>query len=178
MKSMTSLVLIRQKMATAIILLSCGLLLLQSCSQSTEEQKKRQSLPDFHFEDIKGGVFQRSDLPADKPVTIAYFDPDCSHCQETIEQLVAHIDAFGDNMLALVSPASRSQVMPYLSEKGLLGRDGVRVALCTPQQFLDTFGTTETPTTLFYGGDFDLKMAIKGPMDSQGVLNGLAAARD
>ncbi len=178
MKSLTSFVLIRQKMATAVLLLGCGLLCLQSCTQSTEEQRKRQSLPDFHFEDIKGGVFQRGDLPDDKPVTIAYFDPDCSHCKETIESLVAHIDAFGDNMLVLVSSASRSQVIPYLSEKGLLGRKGVHTALCTPQQFLDTFGTTETPTTLFYSGDFDLKMAFKGPVDSQGVLNGLAAASD
>lgn len=149
------------------------ILLLQSCTQWTEEQKKRQSLPDFKFEGLQGGVLQRGDLPAEQPVTILYFDPDCSHCQTTVESIVAELDGFAGNTLVMISSADRSQVIPYLGDKGLLDRKGVVVGLCTPQQFLDTFGTTQTPTTLFYASDWDLKMAYKGAVDRPGILKGL-----
>ncbi|HEX2899867.1 MAG TPA: hypothetical protein VHS96_09125, partial [Bacteroidia bacterium] len=45
----------------------CCILLMAACSRGTEEQRKRQSLPDFHFESWDGGELQRSDLPEDKP---------------------------------------------------------------------------------------------------------------
>ncbi len=155
-----------------------AILLLNSCTQWTEEQKKRQSLPDFHFEAAAGGELKRSDLPVGKPATIVYFDPDCSHCKITMDNVVKHIDDFVGNTLVLISPADRTQVIPYLQEKKLLDHPGVLVGICTPQQFLDTFGTTATPTTLFYGGDFDLKMAYKGIVDEPGIANGLKAVAD
>lgn len=152
---------------------------LAGCTQWTEEQRKRQSLPDFQFEALDGGTLGRSDLPADRPCTIMFYDPDCSHCKESIDQLLPHLPAFNrdGNTLVLVSPADRSQVVPYLQAKGLQGLPIVKAGLCTPQQFLDTFGTTQTPTTLFYGADWDLKMAYKGEVDSAGYAAGLAAAR-
>lgn len=178
MKSMLHPAFPKRSLLVAIVILCCGICLLQSCTQWTEEQKKRQSLPDFEFEGAQGGTLRRNDLPADKPATIFFFDPDCSHCQITITNLVAELPAFEGNTIVMISPADRSQVIPYLSEKGLLNRAGVMVGLCTPQQFLDTFGTTQTPTTLFYGSDWDLKMAYKGTVDRPGILKGLAAANN
>lgn len=151
------------------------LFLLSACTQWTEEQKKRQSLPDFHFESLNGGVLQRGDLPENKPATILFFDPDCEHCEMTVASIVEHIKDFAGNTLVMISPADRTRVIPYLTDNGLLKHEGVLVGFCTPQQFLDAFGTTETPTTLFYGSDFDLKMAYKGAVDGPGVVNGLKA---
>lgn len=125
-----------------------------------------------------GGELLRSDLPEEKPVTILFFDPDCSHCKTTVSNIVAELDQFQENTIVMISPSDRTQVIPYLSEKGLLNHEGVLVGLCTPQEFLDTFGTTETPTTLFYGSDWDLKMAYKGVVDRPGIVAGLAAVRD
>ena len=169
---------IAQTWPRGLWILCIGILAISACTQWTEEQKKRQSLPDFHFENLDGGELQRSDLPPGKPATILFLDPDCSHCKQTIESIVQHIGAFADNTLVIVSPSDRTRVIPYLLEKGLLGRPGVLVGTCTAQQFLDTFGTTQTPTTLFYGADFDLKRAYKGPVDEEGVIEGLRAARE
>jgi hypothetical protein len=57
-------VILQNSMRSAVgrLTILCGLLLLwQSCSTWTEEEKKRQSLPDFHFENIMGGTLQPSD---------------------------------------------------------------------------------------------------------------------
>jgi hypothetical protein len=155
-----------------------SLLLFTACTQWTEEQKKRQSLPDFHFEAWDGGTLQRSDLPEDKPATIFYFDPDCENCKEVMASIVARIDDFKENTLVIVSSGPRPKVLAYLIDRKLLKRPGVMVGLCEPQEFLDTFGTTQTPTTLFYGSDWDLKRAFKGTMNEQSVLDGLKAARE
>lgn len=166
----------RGRRATAWAAILCCVLLSQACTQWTEEQRKRQSLPDFQFENLQGGSLQRSDLPANQAATIFYFDPDCSHCKITLDNLQKKIDAFAQNTLVMVSPADRSQLIPALSQRGFLERKGILIGLCTPQQFLDTFGTTQTPTMLFYAADFDLKMAYKGAVDIPGLERGLAAS--
>jgi hypothetical protein len=124
-----------------------------------------------------GGTLQRSDLPAEQPATILFFDPDCSHCKMTVESIATKIDAFtaAKNTLVMISPADRAQVIPYLSEKHLFNHPSVRIGLCEPQEFLDTFGTTQLPTMLFYAADFDLKMAYKGAVDVPGIERGLKA---
>jgi hypothetical protein len=162
------------RFAASLLLL---VLLSTACLRGTEEQRKRQSLPDFKFEGIDGAEIGRKDLPAGQPVTILYFDPDCSHCKTTVESVSRKIDAFesSQNTIVMVSSADRSRVIPLLSEFQLLKHPAVKVALCEPQQFLETFGTTETPTMLFYAGDFDLKMAYKGAVNMPGIDDGLKA---
>lgn len=151
--------------------------ILSGCTQWTEEQRKRQSLPDFGFEAWDGSAFVRDMLPEDKPVTIFYYDPDCEHCVMTMTSVADRIDKFGDNTLVIFSSSDREQLIADLIRRGLLGRKGVQVVLCTPQEFLDTFGTTTTPTILWYGADWDLKRANKGRVNREGVEKGLAAAR-
>lgn len=152
--------------------------LISACTQWTEEQRKRQSLPDFNFEAWEGGALERGDLEEDKPVTIFYFDPFCENCKETMTAILATLDQFGSNTLMIVSSAPRGNFLAYMIKHGLLKHPRVKVGLCTPQQFLDTFGTTQTPTMLFYGPDWDLKRAYKGTVDEAGVLDGLKAARE
>jgi peroxiredoxin len=166
------------KLQAVALMVTCCILLGSACTIGTEEQRKRQSLPDFEFEGWEGNVIRRSDLPEDKPVTIFYFDPDCAHCKQTMASIIAQFDQFGENTLVIVSSADRTRVVSYLIEHEMLKRPGVKVALCEPQEFLDTFGTTQTPTALFYGGDWDLKRAFKGATNEANILDGLKAARE
>lgn len=121
---------------------------------------------------------KRDNLPEDKPVTIFYFDPDCEHCKQTMKSIMATFDQFGDNTLVIISSADRTRVITYLIQQNMLKRPGIWVGLCEPQEFLDTFGTTQTPTALFYGGDWDLKRAFKGGTNEANILDGLKAARE
>ena len=158
--------------------LACLLVALFSgCTQWTEEQRKRQSLPDFAFEAWDGKAFTRDMLPKDKPITIFYYDPDCEHCKMTMTSVVDRIDKFGDNYLVIFSSSDRQQLIADLIRRGMVNRPGVQIVICTPQDFLDTFGTTSTPTILWYGADWDLKRANKGRVNREGIDKGLAAAR-
>lgn len=168
---------IRRFSYLAVFLASC-VLVATGCSRGTEEQRKRQSLPNFEFDGWDGGLLKRDNLPEDKPVAIFYFDPDCEHCQETMNSIVAQFDQFGDNTLVMISSADRSRVVTYLIEKDMLKRPGVLVGLCEPKVFLETFGAAQTPTLLFYGGDWDLKRAFKGRAEEANILDGLKAARE
>ena len=148
-------------------------LAFSACTEWTEEQKKRQHLPDFDFEEIKGERLTKSSLQAGRPVVILYFDPDCSHCKQTIEVLAEEIQGFEGMNLVLLSPADRGQVLPFTQEKGLLQRSNVLIGLVSAQEFLDTFGTTKLPTMLFYTASHNLVRAYKGPVDTEGMKTGL-----
>jgi hypothetical protein len=150
---------------------------LTGCTQWTEEQRKRQSLPDYSFEAWDGGVLNRKDLKEGTPLTVFYYDPDCEHCKGTLESIVASLDKFGENALMIISAGDRDRFIIAMMKGQLLHRQGVMIGVCAPQDFLDTFGTTQTPTTLFYGGDWDLKRAYKGAMSLRMVDEGLAAAK-
>ena len=174
---------IERRFAPAKVLPSMGIFCLlvvfvAGCTQWTEEQKKRQSLPDFHFEAWDGGVLQRSDLKEDQPMTMFYYDPDCEHCQGTLSSMSAKIDEFGNNTLVIITSGGRDKFLAKLIRLHLLKHPNVRVGFCEPQEFLDTFGTTQTPTALFYGADWDLKRAYKGAMSQRMVTEGLKAAAE
>jgi hypothetical protein len=157
-------------------LLMLGLLSVLSCNRGTEEQRKRQTLPDFKFEALEGGELSQAQIAEGKPIVILYFDPDCSHCKETIASILAVGNAADALEWVLVSPADKSRVIPFLQENGLSSRPNFHAGLCSPQQFLDTFGTTQAPTTLFYAEDHDLKRAYKGKVDKEGILTGIEMA--
>lgn len=159
-------------------LLMLAMLSLLACSRGTEEQRKRQTLPDFHFEGLNGQELNQARLTDGKPIAILYFDPDCSHCKTTIESILAAGDKANSLEWVLVSPADKSRVEPYLQEKGLLARPNFHAGLCSPQQFLETFGTTQAPTTLFYAEDHDLKRAYKGAVDQPGIITGIEMVTD
>ncbi len=167
-----------RKFNTSLAIFFLLILAFSACTEWTEEQKKRQHLPDFDFEEIKGGELKKTSLTPDQPVTILFFDPDCSHCKETIEVLVAQIESFDGINLVLLSPADRTQVLPFLHDNGLLNRPNVKVGLVTAQEFLDTFGTTTLPTTLFYDATHDLKRAYKGPVDAAGMKLGVKMVKE
>jgi hypothetical protein len=139
----------------------------------TEEQKKRQTLPQFQFEGLLGEPVQRSDFKEGTPLTVVYFDPNCDHCVETMTSIHQNLAAFKAQGLLIVSGAQRNLTIPYLKDRGFLDNPDVKIGLTTPDGFLESFGTTEAPTTLFYGGDFDLKRAYKGPIDSASVVLGI-----
>lgn len=149
-----------------------------ACTQWTEEQKKRQHLPDFDFEGISGSRLTKASLSTEKPVTILFFDPDCSHCKQTIDVLVEEISGFDNTELVLLSPADRTQVLPFLNDKRLLKRENVKSGFASAQEFLDTFGTTTLPTMLFYTSSYNLVRAYKGPVDAKGMKTGIEMAKD
>jgi peroxiredoxin len=133
----------------------------------------RAEMPAFSFTQFDGEPFTRDSLRPGVPTVLVLFDPDCEHCQEELTTIQQSIAAFQGVELLLVSPADRSRLIPYASEKGLTGLPGVHVVGTEAPHFLEMFGTTKMPTTFFYGGDRKLRQEEVGRLKEGELLEGL-----
>lgn len=48
-------------------------------------------------------VYAKTNLPEDKAVFLLLFSPDCSHCQHTTEQLIAHREEMKDLQIVMIT---------------------------------------------------------------------------
>lgn len=133
----------------------------------------RADMPAFSFTQFNGEPYTRDSLRSGVPTVLVLFDPDCEHCQEELTTIQQSIAAFQGVELLLVSPADRSRLIPFASEKGLNSLPGVRVLGTEAPHFLELFGTTKMPTTFFYGGDRMLRQEEVGRLKEGELLEGL-----
>ncbi|MBK8443248.1 MAG: redoxin domain-containing protein [Sphingobacteriales bacterium] len=71
------------------------------------------TLPDFKFQDLKGKVIGKSQVPYQQYLTVVYFDPTCEHCIELTEQIVKNIAKFKKTHLLWVSIADAEPIAEF-----------------------------------------------------------------
>lgn len=64
---------------------------------------QKTGLPRFNIQLINGSHVSYRDLPADKPLLLIYFAPDCEHCREFMGRLMGRIKDFRQTQILLVS---------------------------------------------------------------------------
>jgi peroxiredoxin len=141
--------------------------------KAAEDFQARAELPDFSFTQFDGLPFTRDSLRPATPLVLVLFDPDCEHCQAELTTIQESIAAFQGIQLLLVSPADRSRLIPYASERGLTSLPDTRVLGTDAPHFLEAFGTSKMPSTFFYGADHMLRQEIVGKLKEGKLLEGL-----
>lgn len=135
-------------------------------------------LPAFSFTQFDGSDFTRDSLRPETPTVVMLFDPDCEHCQHELETIQKNIAAFQGVQLLLVSPADRTRLIPFASERGLKALPGVHVLGTDAPAFLETFGTTKMPSSFFYDAEGDLRQEMIGPPKEEQLLEALKQVKE
>lgn len=146
--------------------------------QAAEGFQARAELPAFSFTQFDGSPFTRDSLRPATPLVLVLFDPDCEHCQTELATIQESIAAFQGVQLLLVSPADRSRLIPFATERGLTSLPGVRVLGTEAPHFLEAFGTTKMPSTFFYGADHRLRQEMVGKPKEGKLLEGLEKLKE
>jgi peroxiredoxin len=121
-----------KKLITMFILLLC---LCAAQAQTNDNDtippyKKTTKIPEFSILKPDSTWFTNKQLPANKPLVIIYFSPDCGHCQMAAQEFVKDMDKLKNVELVWVSFHTPQQIEEFAEAYKLkqfsnvvLGRD-------------------------------------------------------
>jgi cytochrome oxidase Cu insertion factor (SCO1/SenC/PrrC family) len=121
-----------KKLVAMFILLSC---VYAAQAQTNDNDtvppyKKTTKIPEFAILKPDSTWFTNKQLPANKPLVIIYFSPDCGHCQMTAQEFVKDMDKLKNVELVWVSFHTPQQIEEFAEAYKLkqfsnvvLGRD-------------------------------------------------------
>lgn len=91
---------------------------------------RSKTIPEFKIIQPSGKVFTQKDIPAEKPVVIIYFSPDCGHCKIEAEEIVKSKDSLQQAIFIWVSYKDPKAIAVFYKITGLnklpnqiIGRD-------------------------------------------------------
>lgn len=123
---------------------------------------QKQSLPDFTFYKTDGTPVSSEELSPDNAVCLIYLDPDCHFCKKEVEDIIRHIDAFGQTRLLLISHVDSERLEQFIAEYRLDEYEQITVLQDRDFRFADLFGNIVTPSVYIYGADKILRKEYSG----------------
>lgn len=123
----------------------------QQVYDTTAPFRKTKTIPDFKILQTDSTWFTNKQIPANEPVVIVYFSPECGHCQLTAQDFVREMDKLKNVFFVWTSYHSVADIKQFAKEYKLdryknvvLGRD--------PNYFLPSFYRVKfTPFMAVYG---------------------------
>lgn len=119
---------------------------------SLQAQTPSPVVPDFHFLQKSGHLFDRSQLPAGKPLFFIFFDITCEHCQASLQYLDTQTPVLQKAWVGLVTLDPGPQATAFLNQyaprlfrlpHAILLRD-------TRRQFIPLFRPRKYPSLFLY----------------------------
>lgn len=115
--------------------------------------KQHSTLPDFSIRLLDSAtIFETKSIPQGRYTAIMLFSPECSHCQKTIEELIANMDSLKNIDFYLISNVHNvSDIMKCADKYSLAKYKNIKVV---GQDFdfffLSYFGTKYVPDIALY----------------------------
>ncbi len=115
-------------------------------------------------------IFTDKDLSKNKPLFLILFSPDCEHCQQQTEELIARIDEFKKIQIVMASFIKLDKVKPFY-EKYQLDRFS-NITVGYDMQFLlpTYYRISYTPFLAFYDKKGKLIDGFQGALPLDKVL--------
>jgi thioredoxin-related protein len=115
--------------------------------------KKYPELPAFNIRQPDSlHIFNTFNIPKGRPVLLALFDPNCSHCKDIADELLRGIDSIKNIDMYWCSPAQRmSEIKRFAAERNFENYPTIK--LCGKDSeffFIDYFGVTSFPDFALY----------------------------
>lgn len=135
------------------MLLIFTLLIITSVSGNAQGSK----VPPFKMQLSGGKIFSAADFPADKPMIIIYFSPDCEDCIMFIENLLQRMSEFRKASIAMVTYLPVDAVNRFIVKYNLNMYPNLYVGTEKDYMFLkDYFRIVRFPVIALYKKNGDL----------------------
>jgi hypothetical protein len=115
-------------------------------------------------------LYSRADLPKKMPVMVMVFNPQCEHCQQATEAMVAQIDKFKEIQIVMATTAPFGDMLAFRKKYRLDQFKNIVVSQ-DPNFFLNSFYMLETlPFYAFYNKNKELISAGESSMTVEKIL--------
>jgi peroxiredoxin len=118
--------------------------------------KKKQSIPEFHYETLSGKDFGNENLKRDNRLMIVYFNPVCEICHREIKDILDNINYFQDIEILMISPAPKEEVVKFGKRFKLNNYHQITLLFDKYDVFYKQFGAVGYPTLYMYDKNKDL----------------------
>lgn len=115
-------------------------------------------------------IYKKDELPKGKPVLLIIFSPECSHCQHTAEDIVAHKDALKNVEIVMATLHTITQMNDFAKTYGL--KDMPNVVIGKDVHFIlpPFYSIQSLPLLGFYKANGDLIDAMEGSLPMEKVI--------
>lgn len=155
----------------SILLLISFTVAAQEDDLSLPPYKRFPTLPTLHLMlGDSATQYTKQSLPANKPVVIMLFSPDCDHCQHETEELVKHKDAFNDVQLVMATTYPLHRMNKYAEDYRVKEIPGVVLGRDQYYLLLPFFDVKNFPFLAVYNKKGDLVYAGEGTLPVKKIL--------
>ena len=123
-------------------------------------------------------VYQKEALPKGKPVLLMIFSPECSHCQHTAEDIVAHKDALKNIQIVMATLHTITQMNDFAKTYKLTDLTNVVLGKDVHYILPPFYSIHSLPYMAFYKSNGDLIDTMEGSLPMEKVIEVFKKAGD
>ncbi|KIA98045.1 hypothetical protein OA93_11360 [Flavobacterium sp. KMS] len=144
------------------ILLFLGYLIVSQINHKKEIAQNIKSIPEFSYQDIKGGIFTNQKLKKETATIFIYFNTDCEFCHEEAKMIKENMERLSNFQLIFVSFEKPENIKIFAQKHQLTTYDNVYFLCDNKVTFASTFDIKSLPCLVLYDKEQNLIEKIKG----------------
>ena len=119
------------------------------------------TIPDFEYQNTKGGLYSNNNLQPNTPTVFVYFNSDCEFCNEEAQMIQDNIQKFANCQLVFISFEKPEIIKDFANKYKLYNHDNIHFLLDSKATFATTFDLKSLPCLVLYNKNQQLIEKIK-----------------
>lgn len=178
MKKTLALIGIASIICSMVILTTYKAIQVKATVKATMKKVELSKLPEFEFENSKGGNFSYWDIETDKSVLIIHFSPECDFCDMEAKIISNYYEEFRNSEILMVSKSKVSDIKKFAKKHQLESFPNIKFLKYKEDQFYKIFGTHKLPAILIFDTQLKLLKKIEEGVTVKTLVKYTRAAND
>ncbi|MCD9576888.1 peroxiredoxin family protein [Flavobacterium soyae] len=157
------------------VLLFLGYRIVNKITYKNEIKKHIKTIPNFLYQNIKGGVFTNQNLMTETPAIFIYFNTECEYCSEEAQMIHENIKKFENIQIIFISFENIKQIKKFAQNHQLINYDNIYFLYDSKNTFASTFDINSLPSLVLYNKNKNLVEKIKGQTKPEILIKKLNA---
>lgn len=136
-------------------------------------EEKIKKVPDFEFQNIKGGVFKAENLKPQTPTLFIYFNTECEFCNIEALLIKENISKFENFQIVFVSFEKIERIKKFAENYKLINYDNIIFLNDSKISFARIFDANSIPCLVIYNKNKKYIDKIKGQTKIEKILQKL-----
>jgi peroxiredoxin len=120
------------------------------------------TIPEFAFQNSKGGIFSNQNLKKNTPTVFIYYNSECEFCNEEAQMIKENIAKFANFQLIFISFEKVAFIKVFAAKYQLTTYDNIAFLCDSKASFSTTFDVKSLPCLVLYDKNNRLIEKVKG----------------
>lgn len=139
--------------------LICGIFIRKAKAEKAADRIK--TLPDIVLSDINGDTVRTSQIHTG-PALVAFFHPECDHCNYEISSLLGSVLIDSQMTILLISYADKSEIISFMRQFDIDDNSTLHILHDPEHKISDLFRANCMPSNYIYNDSLQLVKIFKG----------------